>query len=287
MTTQSGREVVAGAVRRPVNVHLEATSSIHNDETARALGFRGGTIAGSYHMEQFVPLLVDVFGENWFETGCLSLYFRHATVDGEPVQAFAERPDVAGEPSQVRVWMHTEDERVVCDGTASVGAPQEPTALAERVVSSDPGQLRILADLRPGDRVDVGEVPLDGGSQLERVRAGAITEPLPWYADDSPWGPPVATPVSAVRLLFESVKEDIARRRGPGVGLYGAIDLRYLSGPLLLGRSYRVTGEIVAVGSTPKTEYFWIDTTASDGERPVASLRMMSRIMKASSELYA
>jgi hypothetical protein len=60
--------------------------SIHDDETATALGFRGGTVAGSVHLDQFPPLLLQAFGQPWFETGSLSLYFRHATTDGESVK---------------------------------------------------------------------------------------------------------------------------------------------------------------------------------------------------------
>jgi hypothetical protein len=84
--------VIAGPVRRPCNVSAHVQGSIHDDATATALGFRGGTVAGSIHMDQFPPLLLEAFGQGWFETGSLSLYFRHATTDGEPVQAFVERP---------------------------------------------------------------------------------------------------------------------------------------------------------------------------------------------------
>ena len=58
----------------------EGAGSIHDDETAENLGFRGGTVAGDIHMNQFPPVLVNIFGEQWFERGNLSLNFRNATV---------------------------------------------------------------------------------------------------------------------------------------------------------------------------------------------------------------
>src|SRR5690606_38042129 len=64
--------------------------SIHDDKTAKGLGFRGGTVAGSVHMEQFPPILMRAFGERWFETGGLACYFRNATVDGESVRPIVE-----------------------------------------------------------------------------------------------------------------------------------------------------------------------------------------------------
>ena len=44
---------------------------------------------------------------------------------------------------------------------------------------------------------------------------------------------------------------------------------------------------MVAVGASPKTEYVWYDTRATDESgRLVASMRMQLRWMKASSPLY-
>src|SRR5688572_8211252 len=62
-------------------------TNIHNDATAQKLGFRGGTIAGSVHLDQFAPILVHAFGQSWFETGSLSLAFRNATISGDEVIA--------------------------------------------------------------------------------------------------------------------------------------------------------------------------------------------------------
>jgi hypothetical protein len=64
---------------------------------------------------------------------------------------------------------------------------------------------------------------------------------------------------------------------------------RYGSGPArwLLDSRYRVTGEVVAVSQTPKTEVLWFDSRAYDtsGEL-VAEMRMMLRQLKQSSPRY-
>ena len=93
--------------------------SIHDDSTASNLGFRGGTVAGSIHMNQFPPVLMRVFGFRWFEQGNLSLNFKNATVDEEEVQVFAE-PLADGE-NQVKVWMERNDGLLVAIGTAAMG----------------------------------------------------------------------------------------------------------------------------------------------------------------------
>ena len=93
--------------------------SIHDDATAAELGFRGGTVAGDVHMNQFPPILIQVFGNEWFERGNLSLSFKNATVDLEKVQVFVE--PLAPDQQQTKVWMEREDGMLVCTGTAAVG----------------------------------------------------------------------------------------------------------------------------------------------------------------------
>ena len=58
---------LAGEWGTPVNTAAHQKGGIHDDDTATDLGFRGGTVAGSIHMEQFLPLLLDVF--DVFQTG--------------------------------------------------------------------------------------------------------------------------------------------------------------------------------------------------------------------------
>ena len=79
--------------------------SIHDDATAAKLGFRGDTVAGSIHMDQYAALLVELYGQRWFERGALSLYFLNATVDGEAVTATAEaHPGNLSNPVGVSMW---------------------------------------------------------------------------------------------------------------------------------------------------------------------------------------
>ncbi len=84
--------VLVGPLRRSVNNARNIAGSIHDDATATKLGFRGGTVAGSIHMELFPPLLLKAFGKRWFERGTLSMYFLNATTDREAVRAFIKEP---------------------------------------------------------------------------------------------------------------------------------------------------------------------------------------------------
>jgi hypothetical protein len=280
-------EVLAGPVRRPRNLAAGVAGSIHDDATATALGFRGGTVAGSIHMDQFPPLALRAFGSGWFEDGSLSLYFRHATTDGEQVRAFMERPPRERDV-QTGAWATTSNDVVVAEGTAGRGHPAETTALRARDMRPvDPAQLRILAGFKPG--AVLGDVTLrpDGERQRRRISQHGMTEPLDWYTGPSPWGGPIAAPSVVVDLLYARLLEDAKASMGEHVGLFGAIEIQFRSGPVLLDSRYRITGEVVAVSQTPKTEVMWFDSRAYDASGElVADMRMMLRQLKQSSPLY-
>jgi len=284
----SENDVIAGPVRRPRNLAASIAGSIHDDETAVALGFRGGTVAGSVHMDQFPPLLVQAFGPGWFETGSLSLYFRNATIDNEPVQAFVERPPAGAADAQVRAWATTGNGIIVGEGTASIGNPAEPSALRSRDLRPvPPSELRMLSQLKVGD--SLGELTLTASGERMRssISQGAMTEPLDWYTGSSPWGGPVASVSAVVELLYARLLAPAKERMGPHVGLFGAIEIRFRHGPVLIGHTYTVTGEVMALSQTPKTEVLWFDSRARDADGTlIAEMRMMSRQMKLSSPLY-
>jgi hypothetical protein len=284
----TANDTITGPARRPRNLAANIVGSIHDDATATALGFRGGTVAGSIHMDQFPPLLLEAFGERWFETGCLSLYFRHATTDGEPVQAFLERPEPGDPDAQVRAWATTGDDTLIAEGTASAGSPATASALYSRDLRpAEPGELRILSAMKPGDVLGDYRLMVNADRQYSAISQGAMTEPLDWYTAASPWGGPIASPSAVVGLLYTRLLADAKEAMGPHVGLFGAIEVRFWRGPVFVDGSYRVTGEVAALSQTPKTEVLWFDSRALDDDGSViAQMRMMLRQMKQSSPRY-
>jgi hypothetical protein len=275
--------VLIGPYRRPRNLAANQRGSIHDDATAQRLGFRGGTVAGSIHMEQFPPLMLRAFGQRWFETGSLSTYFRNATTDGEPVRALAQAPTAAAE-TQINVWMERDDGTQVLEGTASAGESAEPSMLRRKLAEPrEEGELRMLAHLQPGAEIPPARTRLTERDADPRLRV--ITERLDWYTGASPWGGPIVGPGLVVHMMVAAQANiDLARARA--VGLYGAIEVRHLRGPVFADHDYEITGQILAIGQTPKTEYLWWETVMRDGDADVASMIMMLRFMKASSPLW-
>jgi hypothetical protein len=291
ITTVDG--YLRGPVRAPVNLFTgggragSRDLNIHEDETAQRLGFRGGTIPGSIHMDQFAPLLVEAFGSGWFETGSLSLNFKNATIDREEVVAMVAVP-AGGSDVQVAARMERPDGTLVATGTASFGEPDEPALLhAIDLRPSDPSGLRILSGVEPGVTRLSHTARVDSAAVARRIEAGGLLDTLPWYTGPSPWGGPIANPSAVVQLLRNRGGE-FGPHVAKAVGLFGAIEIRHHAGPVFLDRDYQVEGEVVAVGASPKTEFVWYDTRALDsGGEVVASMRMQLRWMTASSPLYS
>jgi len=278
--------VIAGPVREPRNLEQEIKGSIHDDATAVELGLRGGTVAGSLHMEQFPPLLTHLFGKRWWQTGGLSLYFRYATTDRERVQCFARRPEpdpATHDDARVEVWIDHENGERVAEGTASVGKPDPVSPLRLRVQRvPEPKDLRILSDLEVG-RESASVATKATRERLER-RLCVIVEPLLDYGRESEWGGPVAPPSLLVDAMTAVQRELLPPDSKYGVGLWGAIEIQHLQGPVFVEHDYEVRARVLAVSETPKTEYLWYESTLSDPKSgdDIAGMLMMLRFMKAS-----
>jgi hypothetical protein len=273
-----------GPWRQPRNLHNEVPGSIHDDKTAQRVGFRGGTVAGNIHFEMLVPLLLKAFGQRWFERGTLSIDFKHATVDYEEVRGIVDMPPEDATDAQVDVVMERPTGEIVGIGTASVGSPPELTCLKAKDLSKyDEGEYKALRGISPGDKFPVMKATVT--RQVAEERMKVITEPLDWYVGDSPWGAPIATPTVMVAALATAQTGFLQGHRGLGVGLYGAIELRNVNGPVFIDRPYTTSGEVVARGQSPRTEYIWYESYLEDDGKRVAEMLMQLRFMKGSAEL--
>jgi len=266
----------------------DGQGSIHDDATAAKLGFRGGTVAGNIHMDQYAPVLVKAFGQRWFERGSLSLFFLNATIDGEAVRVSAAKPDARN--NAIDVGMAREDGMPVSAGTASL-YDHSFTALKTRDLRAvPPEQLRILKPLAVGQSLGEYDVTLDIDRFRQRLGAGLVSDPLPWYSGSSPWGGAIASPSLLVELLWGPPMRGLTTAIGNsgGVGLFGAIEVAHHNGPVFQDRRYHVSARVAAVTESPKTESLWFDSSAHDDTGTlVVTQRMMLRFMKDSSPLYA
>lgn len=277
--------LVAGPMRWPRNLRQDREGSVYEDATARSLGLRGGTVDAPLHMEQFPPLLVHLFGDEWWRRGNLSLYFRYATTDQEGVQCFAVEPqsDASSDVTRSEVWIDHQDGHRVAEGTAAVGNPDLSSALRRRLQHvPEARDLRILEHMRAGREVGGLATRIETRALEERLRT--IVEPVPAYEGQNAWRVPLLPPGLVLDSLIRASTALLAPGHNYGVGLYGAIEIQFYDGPMFPDTDYLSRSKVLAVSETPKTEYFWVETIASDAERgnDVVAMLMMMRWMKAS-----
>lgn len=270
---------LCGPWRRPTNNSSHETGTIHDDTTAKNLGFRSGTVAGSIHMEQFVPLLLQVLGPRWQRTGSLSLWFREPSIDGECVRA--QVADAGG--GQRQVCMRREDGSEVLAGTALAGLDTQG-ALRQRLAAMRPGDApRMLAPLRVG--FQAAHMPTRVPRADVDRRLPIITECLPEFAPPSAQGwAPLSAAVHALRVF----EERLPIAQTGFVGLFGGIEWQWLAGPMLVDRPYEVRGEVIAITDSPRSEMLWTETVVHDTALgcDVARMLMLSRLLKESSPLW-
>jgi hypothetical protein len=258
----------------------DSHASIHDDATAQKLGFQGGTIEGPTHFSQFAPLCGRIWGNTWFETGCLSAHYRNPAFEGEEVQASIEKP----KPGQTTcaIGMTKRDGTEILRGTASVGGDGTETALSLRL-----GELKpltdpvILADLKVGMKTGRQTVKMDFDQSMGDLypfslaeKLKIITEPSAYYAQEhNPWGRAII-PMEMLSVLFQyRAREDRLPVRGPAVGLFADQEIRLLRGPLFPGETYITEREVVALSGSRRTESMWVRTTVlASGNKPVATM---------------
>jgi hypothetical protein len=306
------RPALCGPLRQPRQMLAEQTydghKSIHDDAMAADLGLRAGPIEGPTHFSQFDPLLVQLWGQAWFETGCISAHYQTMVVEGEQVRAFVQLPEDGA--SFTRIWAEKADGTPVLTGTASVGGggghSQSPGGLlseiSQRIAKLRPAQqLVINRDLRVGQQGAGNPEPVRMGfdqhmgphypfSLADKLKV--ITEPCPWYTPDggasSPWGRAIIPTEMISVLLGSSMDEAGFRGQGPAVGLFAGQEITLIKGPLFVDHPYLLEREIVALSESARTESVWVRTRILDGETRalVGEMILNSATLKASYACY-
>jgi hypothetical protein len=207
-------------------------------------------------------------------------------IEGELVKAFAQQTGA----HTAEAWAEKENgDRIL---TASLTIKGAETLLSARLASAQaktPGDLFII------DRLEIGMVTGPDDATLTMAdrngdlypfslqeKLGSITEPCEWYSDSdsSPWGHPVV-PSEMLSVMGHRGGSHLPVR-GPSVGLFVDLEvLRYQ--PVLVGTTYSVTHEVIAIGQSKRVESYWTRSSIVDehGEA-VADVLLHQGVFKAS-----
>ena len=304
MTAFDTKRIICGDYTRPRQMLNDQTYdghvSIHDDKMAEDLGFSGAPIEGPTHFSQFVPLLVEIFGNEWFERGCISAHYLNMVVEGEEVRAFAEIPATGKQIT--RIWAEKRDGTPVLSGTASVGPDFPESELDRRRAKLRPAdQLVILGDLHVGMKGKNEEhVIMDFDQNMGDLypfslndKLQSITEISPWYTSkegsSSPWGRAII-PLEMISVLTQYTSRlGGFPVKGPAVGLFADQEIKIINGPLFVNKTYRLEREIVTLSESRRVESNWIMTRVYDGEtnQLVAECLLNSATLKDSYAKYS
>lgn len=268
-----------GEFRGPKNEFANLKGSIHDDDVAANLGFRGGTIPGSVHLDQFAPLLAKAYGSEWFRTGSISIYFSRPTIHLERVKTGIE----FGE-GRSKLTMINEAGEQICLGTASGAANDEDSEFAHRIAahqSANANGLRILSARKAGERHS--NIPLRiSGDELIRTLE-VISEPQSIYGQEG------ALPPSLTVLLAHRAMPVVLGELDGAVGMFGALEVRHFRGPPRADAAYLGQSRLLKLSESPRTENAWyeVDLMEVDTGERIASVAFFTRFLKATSPLWA
>lgn len=280
ITTKDG--YMYGEWRKAINAAAVRTESIHDDSVGKKVGMRGGVVAGTVHHDLFAPVALKAFGQRWFEHGSISLFFTYALLQDEELRAIVQVPPKGTKDTQVEARLESRDGHKVAEGTISVGNPKVKSHLQAMELTNSPHEeQRILKSFEVGMEVPQNDITITRKDVEEKLPGCEDT--IPWYTSNSPWGGTIV-PISIVyRLAYISSQLNLQ-----SVGFFGANEIRFVNGPVMVDVPYITKGKITAVGVTSKTEYFWHDSQIYEKKtnKLVATVRHMNRFMKAGSPLY-
>lgn len=292
--------ILVGEFRHPRQMlgdqEYDGHLSIHDDKMAEDLGFAGAPIEGPTHFSQFVPLLHEVFGDAWFERGCISAHYQTMVVEGEEVRVMVEQVPADG---VARINAEKRDGTPVLTGTASLGPDHGETELDMRRAKLRPAdQLVILSELTVGQlgagNPEQAQMAMDQNmgamypfSLAEKLQK--ITEPHSFYGNENPWGRAVI-PLEMISVLTQYTSNESGfRTKGPAIGLFAAQEIKMINGPLFVDQSYRLEREIIALSESRRTESNWIMTRVinADTNELAAEVILNSATLKDSYANYA
>src|SRR5262245_23835994 len=88
--TNEAKTAFEGRWRKLENLSVNLKGSIHDDDEARKIGFRGGFVVGSTVATAALPAIIGLLGKEWMEGGWYSFSFVAPVYADDEVREVAE-----------------------------------------------------------------------------------------------------------------------------------------------------------------------------------------------------
>lgn len=265
-----------GPFRRLVNSAAEEKGSIHDDEEAQKLGFRGGFVPGSIVGTAALRPVWQAFGAQWFEGGWYSFTFVSPVYIDDEV-----RDEATFEGDEFAIQVVDRAGRLCCNGRAGLGA----VAPWETAPTPDADDGGVLPGIDIGHRFEPAGFELDALLCAATIRAAGDDSSL--FRDTAPGGamaPPEQLHVEALHLVSRPDQPRVPRVTGVrGPGMWAQHDL-VIDRPLRAGRPYVLNEWVAGKGRSGRTIYLTYAFDVSEDGRVFARGRHKAKWLAAEEE---
>ena len=262
--------------RALANTAAAQGGSIHDDDRAQELGFKGAFVPGSVVASAAIPLIFERYGKAWMEGGWFSFTFVIPVYTSEEVQAVACAA-VGGEKigaatnHRLSLQVATRDKRLCCQGEAGLGFHlpwvEQETPWGDvfpelhRDFEFPPAQIVICFD-------DIVEMLYAAGDDT------------PWYLGPSPWGAPVVPPEWLLPIALQTMvgtRVPLTGAKGPGIWARHQLAI---CRPLRYDTPYTFSQHVVGKGSTARTLFVEYEFEVTDADGPLVIGRHQGKFLK-------
>jgi hypothetical protein len=252
------------ADRIALTIRLDANprykGSVHDDEVARRMGYRGALVPGAFLYGHFSRIAVDLWGLPWIERGAMGASFRRPVYNGDDVTVTCAR----GEGDAIALSMIGQDGQVAAEGWIAPPSTTPAPPLGEWPVLP-------LPEDRPVITLGAAPVGLRGGTpgavltEAEMLESrAAFDETHQIYASEG-----IAHPGL---LMRRAMFEVYAGFRWPGPVVLTACDARHFA---LVAPGQRIeTSSVIAETFERRGKHYVVteELLLADG-RPAAQFR--------------
>ncbi len=221
------------------NTSSASAGTIHDDDKARELGFRGAFVPGSVVASAAIPLIFERFGAQWIDGGWFSFAFAAPVYSSEEVMAYAADATDGFELSVV-----TRGQRLCCAGQAGAGFVQ-------------PWRTERTPDREVFPELEIGFAFPDANVTISREDVGpmlqAAHDDTSWYRGESPWGEALAPPEQLFPIALQTMRGTrlaLPGIKGPGIWARHHLSI---SAPLHYDEGYQFSQWVVDKGRSGRT----------------------------------
>jgi hypothetical protein len=239
--------------------NLPPVTLIHDNETAKALGYQGGFVGGLHLLSLATGAIDATFGHTWYQGGTLGVRNRTPVFESELRVQWEEDSPKEGESRRLNYHLVNHEGEQSNHGWVALPKPGEkPAPPWER---NPEKHKSIGTDALPEMKVGTSREPFEARVALKDAvtRLDAIKDRTWWFRYASPWGEPILTPFEVCFMLYQGVPQSPANPlRSPRlrISMDAGTDL-VMYKPMFVGRTYIMKVRLVDKWQTEKS-VFWV-----------------------------